>query len=100
MPLIEAMSMGIPAIGGRQSGGVPWTLGDAGLLVDVCSPKAIASAMLQIASDRVAHMRLGRMARESVMRRFHLGQVADRYEAIYSSLISEAHRSSIEPSAA
>jgi L-malate glycosyltransferase len=93
MPLIEAMSMGIPVIGGRQAGGVPWTLGDGGLLVDVCSPKAIASAMLQIASDGVARMHLERLARTSVMERFHLAQVTDRYEEIYSSLVSEAHRS-------
>jgi len=96
MPLIEAMSMGIPVIGGRQSGGVPWTLGDGGLLVDVCSPKAIAGAMLQLASDGIARVHLERIARMSVMRRFHLGEVTDRYEAIYSSLASETHRSMYE----
>jgi L-malate glycosyltransferase len=92
MALIEAMSIGIPVIGGRQAGGVPWTLGDGGLLVDVCSPKAIASAMLQIASDGVARTHLGQRARMSIMRRFHLTQVTDRYEAIYSSLVSTAYR--------
>ena len=95
MPLIEAMSMGIPVIGGRQSGGVPWTLGNGGLLVDVCSPEAIASAMLQIASDKVARMRLERLARESVMRRFHLTQTTDQYEAIYSSLVTQERRATI-----
>lgn len=95
MPLIEAMSMGIPVIGGGRSGGVPWTLGNGGLLVDVCSPKAIASAMLQIASNKVARIRLERLARESVMRRFHLGQTTDQYEAIYSSLVTQACRATI-----
>lgn len=93
MPLIEAMSMGIPVIGGRQAGGVPWTLGDGGLLVDVRSPHAIASAMLQIASDRDARMRLEQSARRLTMERFHLAQVTDRYEAIYATLASEARRS-------
>ena len=93
MPLIEAMSMGIPVIGGRKAGGVPWTLGEGGMLVDVRSPKAIASAMLQIASDRVARTRLEAIARMSVMQRFHLAQVTDQYEAIYAGLVAEARRS-------
>ena len=92
MALIEAMSMGIPVIGGKQSGGVPWTLGEGGLLVDVRSPEAIAAAMLEIASDGVTRMRLERIARRSVMERFHLAQVTDRYEAIYASLVSKAYR--------
>ena len=92
MPLIEAMSMGIPVIGGRRSGGVPWTVGDGGLLVDVSSPKAIAAAMLQIAVDGDARMRLETRARESVMRRFQLTRVTDQYEVIYTSLLSKACR--------
>jgi glycosyltransferase involved in cell wall biosynthesis len=92
MPLVEAMSMGIPAIGGSKSGAVPWTLGPGGLLVDVRSPRAIASAMLQIASDDVARMRLERSARESVMQRFHLARTTDQYEAIYSSLVTQGSR--------
>jgi L-malate glycosyltransferase len=99
MPLIEAMSMGIPVIGGRDSGGVPWTLGDGGLLVDVTSPKAIAAAMLQIASDEVARLRMENTARESVMRRFHLAQMTDRYEAIYASLLKKTGQPTIATAA-
>jgi len=47
MCLLEAMAAGVPIIGGYRSGGVPWTLdgGNAGLLVDVARPDAIASAL-------------------------------------------------------
>jgi glycosyltransferase involved in cell wall biosynthesis len=90
MPLIEAMSLGIPAIGGRAAGGVPWTLGDGayGLLVDVRSPDAIASAMLRVAQDEELRTRLGAAAREAAKRRFHLDDVTDRYEDIYMQLVS------------
>jgi glycosyltransferase involved in cell wall biosynthesis len=92
MPLIEAMSLGIPPIAGSSTGGVPWTLGHGkyGILVDVRSPDQLASAMLQLAQGDEGRMRLGMTARESVRRRFHIEQVADRYEAIYAQLA--AHR--------
>jgi L-malate glycosyltransferase len=91
MPLIEAMSLGIPAIGGSAAGGVPWTLGNGkyGVLVDIRSPDQIASAMLRLAQDAGARIQLGADAREFVKRRFHIEQVADHYEAIYVQLVSQ-----------
>jgi glycosyltransferase involved in cell wall biosynthesis len=85
MPVIEAMSLGIPAIGGRAAGGVPWTLGygDYGLLVDVRSPDSIAAAMLRLAQDEQFRNQLGAAAREAARRRFHVSDVVDRYESIY-----------------
>ena len=90
MPLIEAMSLGIPAIGGNAAGGVPWTLGygQYGMLVDVRSPDQIASAMLQLIQNDEVRTHLGEIARESIKRRFHIQQVADSYETIYAQLAS------------
>jgi glycosyltransferase involved in cell wall biosynthesis len=86
------MSLGIPVIGGRKAGGVPWTLGDGnyGMLVDVRSPDHIASAMLLLARDDAARLQLAVAARESVKHRFHIRDVADRYEAIYAQLATHA----------
>jgi glycosyltransferase involved in cell wall biosynthesis len=94
MPLIEAMSLGIPAIGGRAAGGVPWTLGDGayGLLVDVRSPNAIAAAMLRLAKDEQLRNQLGAAAREAARRRFHIDDVTKRYEGIYLQLASQARK--------
>jgi glycosyltransferase involved in cell wall biosynthesis len=90
MPVIEAMSLGIPVIGGNAAGGVPWTLGEGayGLLVDVRSPEAIAAAMLQLASDISLQTRLGAAARESIRQRFRLDQVVEQYEIVYEQLAS------------
>lgn len=48
MAPLEAMALGIPVIGGRDSGGVPYVLdgGAAGMLVDVRSADKIAHAAL------------------------------------------------------
>ncbi len=95
MPLIEAMSFGIPAIGGNTAGGVPWTLGygRCGVLVDVHSPDQIAAAMLRLAEDDDTRYKLGTAAREFLKSRFHISKVAEQYEAIYAQLAGQAsHR--------
>jgi glycosyltransferase involved in cell wall biosynthesis len=94
MVLIEAMALGIPAIGGRRSGAVPWTLEDgrAGLLVDVRDPDDLARAMLELATDSSKRAALGAVGRESVSRRFNIGAVADAYESLYArALMTAAH---------
>lgn len=85
MAIIEAMSLGIPVIGGRNSGGVPWTLdqGRAGLLVDVSSPAAIAQAMTDLARDPVRRIEWGLRGRRLAVSRYHISAVADAYEALY-----------------
>lgn len=60
MCLLEAMSAGVPIIGGYRAGGVPWTLddGNAGLLVDVSRPAAIASALRDLHENTLLADRL------------------------------------------
>jgi len=53
LSILEAMSLGIPVIGGSHSGGVPWLLdhGRAGLLTDIADHKRLASAMIKLGCD-------------------------------------------------
>jgi glycosyltransferase involved in cell wall biosynthesis len=92
MALIEAMSLGIPVIGGRAAGAVPWTLGDGryGILIDVRSADQIASAMLRLAQDDQTRIWLATAGRDSVKDRFDIEQVAAQYEAIYARLAFHA----------
>lgn len=50
--LIEAMALGVPAIGGEKSGGVPWVIDDQDLLVDVFDHKKISEKLINILSDK------------------------------------------------
>lgn len=52
MVILEAMAMGVPVLGGRSSGAVPWLLADgAGVLVDVREPRSIATGLLRLLGE-------------------------------------------------
>jgi L-malate glycosyltransferase len=97
MGVIEAMALSIPVIGGRRSGGVPWTLdeGRAGVLVDVASPAAIEAAMLQLADER-ERLEWGRRGKEHAARTFHIRTVADAYESLYAEVLGARARVAAE----
>jgi glycosyltransferase involved in cell wall biosynthesis len=92
MSIIEAMSLGIPVIGGHKSGGVPWTLdyGQAGILVDLANPEVIAAAMLELAQDHEKRAEWGMRGRELAETRYHISAVADAYEALYRKTLEAA----------
>jgi len=89
MVLIEAMALSIPVIGGKSSGGVPWTLdnGDAGLLVDVTSPASLAEAMSLLAGNNELRDNIGKKGLELALKRFHLNVITSKYEIIYQELL-------------
>jgi L-malate glycosyltransferase len=84
MAVTEAMAMGLPVIGGKYSGGMPWTLagGKAGMLVDVTSAKAIASGMQAMAEDADLRRRLALAGRELALAQYYIDATVNRYEAI------------------
>ncbi|MGB7963257.1 MAG: glycosyltransferase family 4 protein [Propionicimonas sp.] len=53
LTVLEALASGVPVVGGRDSGGVPFVLdnGRAGWLTDVSDPQALASTMLRLIDD-------------------------------------------------
>ena len=79
--LIEAASVGTPVIAGENSGAVPWVLGngDQGVLVDVRSPEAIATAMLSIVGDGATWSALRERAFQRGRARFSASGVAKQY---------------------
>lgn len=87
--LIEAMSLGVPVIGGRKSGAVPWVVGEGGRLVDVNSPRAIAEAALELLKAPVTLAALSAKAKKSALARFSPDAVAGAYEAYYQQALAE-----------
>jgi L-malate glycosyltransferase len=83
----EAMALRLPVIAGARSGAVPWVVGDAGLLVDVRDPSAIASAVLHLLREPDLRRQLGDAGRRSVLARFSRSTVAAATEAIYNELL-------------
>ncbi|MFC7305781.1 glycosyltransferase family 4 protein [Streptomyces monticola] len=79
MVCAEAMGLGIPVIGGRRSGGVPWLVGDTGVLTDIDRPGLIAAAMLSLARDEERRTALGARARARIERHFRLEDTARAY---------------------
>lgn len=90
LPVSEAMALGIPVIGGRNSGAVPWAMneGRAGVLVDVKSPDAIAAALRRLARSNGEREVLSRRGRTYTENLFSIGAVADAYDEIYGQLVA------------
>jgi glycosyltransferase involved in cell wall biosynthesis len=84
MAVTEAMAMGLPVIGGKYSGAIPWVLagGKVGMLVDVTSAKAIASGMQAMVEDADLRRRLALAGHERALTQYHIDTTVNRYEAI------------------
>lgn len=86
MSIAEAMSLGVPVVGGRASGAVPWVIGEGGVVTDVTSSAAIEAALHKLLSDqsaRLAHAQKARARAES----FSAAEVAAAYETHYAAIL-------------
>jgi L-malate glycosyltransferase len=90
LSLIEAMSLGLPVIGGEKSGGVPWVLdyGQAGVLADVSSPEDMASKMADLLDNQPFYLYLHQRALERVRELFSQEIVVAAYEKIYRNILT------------
>lgn len=90
MSIAEAMSVGLPVIGGQATDGVPWQLdgGRAGVLTDVTSARAMAKAIVALARDRARWQSLSAAARARARELFAVDAVVDRYLSLYEAVLS------------
>ena len=93
MSSIEAMSMGIPVIGGEKSGGLPWVLdyGKAGLLADITKPNEMAEKMNALLENKPLYLNLREQGLERVRQLFSQEAVAKAYERIYQIVLTSDH---------
>jgi glycosyltransferase involved in cell wall biosynthesis len=84
MAITEAMAIGLPIIGGKDSGGVACGLaeGEAGMLVDVRSAASIASGMRAMVENDDLRNRYAAAGRQLALSRYHIDTVVSRYEAL------------------
>jgi glycosyltransferase involved in cell wall biosynthesis len=85
MSVAEAMSYGLPVVGGARSGAVPWVLGEgeAGVLVDVREPGQIASAVCRLLADRGLRADLGARAAAHARKAFSPEAVSAATNQLY-----------------
>jgi len=92
MVSIEAISLGIPVIAGKNSGGLPWTLnnGKAGILVNVTKPQEIADAMQELTTNLTKREALIKTAFIHVKEKFHISVVTDAYLDTYKDVLKKS----------
>jgi len=84
MSIAEAMSLGVPVVGGQSSGAVPWVIGEGGVVTDVASIEAIELALVRLLADPDIHQRHSKAARARAHDQFSAARVADAYEENYA----------------
>jgi glycosyltransferase involved in cell wall biosynthesis len=88
--LLEAMSVGVPAIG-TETGGIPTLLdGGAGLLVPERDAVALADALERVLTDDGLRARLAAAGRRRVEERFDVELVAAELERRFAASIQDA----------
>jgi glycosyltransferase involved in cell wall biosynthesis len=86
MGIAEAMALGLPVVGGNNSGGVAWMIAGGGITVDINHPEAIAEAALQLISNDVLYQQCSAAAINRVQC-FSPEVVTSQYETLYNKVL-------------
>lgn len=87
--LLEAMSQGVPVVAGHRSGAVGWTLGDAGHLVNVRDPQAIADGVSAVLHSPDWQLRMSQSGLSRVEGEFGERTVVEQYLALYRAVLQK-----------
>lgn len=85
--LLESMASGAPNIG-HDWGSVKWVIDDAGLIVDMEQPGALAEALRGLHASPEKRAELGTRARHRIEQSFSVDAVIDQYLAMYDSVLA------------
>jgi glycosyltransferase involved in cell wall biosynthesis len=99
--LMEAMAVGCACVATRV-GGVPSLIEDGinGLLVEPADVAGLEKALDRLADDAVLRARLGRAARQTIEARFDARRLADRYDALFESVLGRRPEPSLASASA
>jgi len=83
---LEAMACGKPVIGSNV-GGIPFVLGDVGLLTKPKDIDSLSTAILKVLNDDKLARRMGKASRKRVEKHFTIRKAAEKTEKVFESLI-------------
>ena len=86
MGIAEAMGLGLPIVGGNNSGGVAWMIDAGGLTVDINKPEEMAHAALRLISDDDFYLQCSKAAVKRVQQ-FSPEVIINQYEILYQKSI-------------
>ena len=86
--LIEAMSLGIPTIGGFNSGAVPWVIDNKYLLVNVSDAFQLKIKIEQLLNDENLYATLSMQCYKNVVSRFSSLRITNDYFKYYNEIIN------------
>jgi glycosyltransferase involved in cell wall biosynthesis len=91
--LLEAMATGVPVVS-TAVGGIPDLIasGTNGVLVPVGDERALVRELVMLAGQPTAGLRLGKAGRETVLARYSVGQMAERYEELYEQVTARGRQ--------
>ncbi len=91
LPAGEAMACGVPVVA-AAGGALPEVIGDAGVVVPVRDPDALAGAIRQLLDAPAHRLALGERGRERILARFNWHLAAQRMTRLYRNAMREAER--------
>lgn len=88
LPVLEALASGVPVVQPRH-GSFPEMVEDTGggLLVEPCSPQALADGLRQLIDDPERRRALGKAGRQAVLERYDEGTMAEETLGLYQELL-------------
>lgn len=90
MTILEAMVLGTPVVGGKNSGNVPFLLeqGKAGILCDVTSPEDMCRSVERLLDDQSLRLELSAHAQKMAEEKYSEENVVEEYIAYYRKILS------------
>jgi glycosyltransferase involved in cell wall biosynthesis len=83
---LEAMACGKPVIGSNV-GGIPFVLGDVGMLTKPKDVNSLSSSILKVLNNEKLARRMGKASRKRVEKHFTIRKAAEKTEKVFESLI-------------
>jgi glycosyltransferase involved in cell wall biosynthesis len=98
--LLEAMATEVPVVA-TAAGGVPEIVrhGESGFVVPPLDPRALATAMLSVLTNKEEALRMGRQGRRRVEQAFTTASMVDRTTELYRLLLARPHAQAMSDAA-